>query len=82
MSRMPTLYVRNVPEEVYERLRERARRNGHSVNAEAVEILREAAAPESATPLTDRLVELGKRFKLQPGDPMPEEIIREVRDSR
>lgn len=82
MSRMATLYVRNVPEKVYARLRERARRNGRSVNAEALEVLAEAADQETETPITDRLEQIAKKIKLGPGDPMPEDLIREVRDSR
>ena len=79
---MATLYVRNVPEDVYERLRERARRNGRSVNAEALRILEDAAEVTADTPLTDRLEEIAKRIKLPPGAPMPEDLIREDRDSR
>jgi len=79
---MATLYVRNVPENVYARLRERARRNGRSVNAEALEVLAEAADQETETPITDRLEQIAKKIKLGPGDPMPEDLIREARDSR
>jgi plasmid stability protein len=81
MKGMATLYVRNVPEGVYARLRERARRNGRSVNAEALEVLAEAADQESDTPITDRIERLARQIKLGPGDPMPEDLIREVRDS-
>jgi len=79
---MATLYVRNVPENVYARLRERARRNGRSVNAEALEVLAEAADQETETPITDRLEQIAKEINLRPGDPMPEDLIREDRDSR
>jgi plasmid stability protein len=82
MSPMATLYVRNVPEKVYARLRARARRNGRSVNAEALEVLAEAADQETETPITDRLEQIAKKIKLGPGDPMPEDLIREARDSR
>ncbi len=81
MSRMATLYVRNVPEKVYARLRERARRNGRSVNAEALEVLAEAADQETETPITDRLEQIAKEINLGPGDPMPEDLIRKDRDS-
>lgn len=79
---MATLHVRNVPEEVYETLRERARRNGRSINAEAIAVLRDAAARDSsATPITDALRELARRINLPPDAPKPEEIIRELRDA-
>ena len=38
---MPTLYVENVPEDVYEALRARAQGNGKSISAEVLELLAE-----------------------------------------
>jgi plasmid stability protein len=82
MSRMATLHVRNVPEEVYETLRERARRNGRSINAEALSILEEVAErTQSATPITDKLAEIAARLNLPPDAPSAEEIIRQIRDA-
>lgn len=37
---MPILTIRNVPEDVYERLKARAATNRRSINSEAVEVLR------------------------------------------
>ena len=37
--RMATLHVRNVPEELYEQLRDRAQANGRSIGAEAIVLL-------------------------------------------
>jgi plasmid stability protein len=59
-----TLYVRNVPEDVIEKLRANARANRRSLNAEALEILEEAAAELRATPITDRIEEIAKRLNL------------------
>jgi plasmid stability protein len=42
MSRLPTLYIRNVPRHVYAALEARARRSGRSLSAEALAILVEA----------------------------------------
>jgi plasmid stability protein len=39
---MPTLYIRDVPEELYERLREVAHRHHRSVTKEAIVILEES----------------------------------------
>jgi plasmid stability protein len=36
---MPTLYVENVPEELYEALRERARGRGRSIASEVISLL-------------------------------------------
>ena len=76
-----TLYVRNVPEGVIEKLRANARANGRSLNAEALEILEEAAAEMSATPITDRIEEIAKRLNLGPDDFDPVQVIRELRDA-
>jgi plasmid stability protein len=37
---MPTLYVRNVPFDLYEALRKRAKQNGRSIAAEVIALLR------------------------------------------
>jgi plasmid stability protein len=79
---MATLYVRNVPEQIYGSLRTRASRSGRSINSEAVEILAEAAAVEAShTPIVDRLREIAARIDLPPDAPTPEELIRELRDA-
>lgn len=36
---MPTLYVENVPDELYEGLRKRAREHGNSIAAEVISLL-------------------------------------------
>jgi plasmid stability protein len=78
---MPTLYIRNVPAEVYEALKARAKREGRSVNAEALRILEDVADREQrAASLTQRLGELSRSIELQPGDPTPEQVVREGRD--
>lgn len=38
---MPTLYVENVPEELYEALRERAREHRNSIAREVLDLLKE-----------------------------------------
>jgi plasmid stability protein len=78
-----TLFVRDVPERLYKRLRSRARRNGRSVNAEVVEILRELVdREEDAELVTRRLAEIAAEINWPPDAPTPEEIIRKDRDSR
>jgi plasmid stability protein len=41
---MPTLHVRNIPDELYERIRRRARAQNHSVSAEVIALLGRALA--------------------------------------
>jgi antitoxin FitA len=48
---MATLYVRDVPDDLYERLREQAQRSRRSIGATAIELLR-AELPERRTGLT------------------------------
>ena len=80
---MATLYVRDVPEKLYKRLRARARRNGRSLNAEVLELIDEAVLRElTSDEITDRLAELAAEIDLPPDAPRPEEIIREERDRR
>lgn len=80
---MPALHVRNVPEDVVEALRERARVNGRSLNAELVELLAEGARRHRERGvLTRRLAEIAARVNLPPDAPMPEDLIRADRDSR
>jgi plasmid stability protein len=82
MAAVPTLHLRNVPAEVYERLRRRAKRNGRSMNAEAVALLEEAVEREERTgSITDELRRLAQEINLPPDAPRPEDIIRQDRDS-
>jgi plasmid stability protein len=78
-----TLYVRDVPEKLYKRLRARARRNGRSLNAEVLELIDEAVLRElTSDEITDRLAELAAEIDLPPDAPRPEDIIREERHRR
>ena len=83
MTRMPTLYIRNVPPEVYEALRARAKREGRSVNAEALLMLEQMAArePRQQTPLVERFRRLAMSIDYPADAPRPEEIIRQARDA-
>jgi plasmid stability protein len=79
---MPALHVRNVPEEVYEALRARAVREGRSMNAEVIAILRRSLTsrrdPEDVIADLRRFRE---RVQLPADAPAPEDVIREDRDA-
>lgn len=80
---MATLYVRDVPDKLYKRLRARARRNGRSLNAEVLELIDEAVLRElTSDEITDRLAELAAEIDLPPDAPRPEDVIRQERDRR
>jgi plasmid stability protein len=82
---MPTLYVENVPEEVYKALRKRARENHKSIAAEVIALLRQniptGAELKRRREFYDRLAELRAKPSLKPGPfPSGEEMIREDRE--
>ncbi|BCB71053.1 hypothetical protein HMEPL2_14040 [Vreelandella aquamarina] len=61
---MAMLTVRNLPDEVHRALRVRAALHGHSMEAEAREILEAALAPEGRVKLGSLLADIGKQAKL------------------
>ncbi len=82
---MATLYVENVPDDRYEALRERAKRNGRSISAEIIELLKQRVPTEADLQKRHefylRVLEYQKREPLTPGPhPSAEEMIREDRE--
>jgi plasmid stability protein len=82
---MATLYVENVPEEIYKALRKRARTNRTSIAAEVIALLKQNVPTEAELKrrreFYDRMVELSSRPPLSPGPfPSAEEMIREDRE--
>jgi plasmid stability protein len=81
---MPTLYVENVPDELYRALRERARQNRKSITAEVLSLLqenvvtaRELKARQAFFRQAHRLRSRGPRSA--PPFPASEELQREDR---
>ena len=82
---MPTLYVENVPEEIYKALRKRARKNNTSMAAEVISLLKQFVPTEAEhkrrREFYDRLAELRAQSPPGPGPfPSAEEMIREDRE--
>jgi plasmid stability protein len=82
---MATLYVENVPDDVYKALRKRARQNGTSMAAEVIGLLKQFVPTEAELKrrreFYDRLAELRAKPPLTPGAfPSAEEMIREDRE--
>jgi plasmid stability protein len=82
---MPTLYVENVPDDLYDALRKRARARRSSISAEVLAILGENAptAQELARrkELLARALRISARRPPLPGPfPSTEEMQREGRD--
>lgn len=81
---MPTLYIRDVPAKVYERLRQRARRNRRTLRAEALHLLEQvvAAPAPAAEPPGEDWYERGRRLS-QVGPRIPPGwVVRELRKDR
>lgn len=80
---MPTLYVRDVPAELYERLRREAASARRSLSAETIELLRRSLSPRSGVSL-EQLLQGADRIRaehaLPAGAPTAAELIREDRD--
>jgi len=82
---MATLYVENVPDDVYKALRKRARANRKSIAAEVIAMLRQYVPTEAELKrrreFYDRIAELRTKSRLASG-PFPpiEEMIREDRE--
>ncbi len=81
---MPTLYVRDVPSELYERLRHEAASARRSLSAETIVLLRRALTPGQPGLSLEQLVEGADRIREQhslPADsPGAAELIREDRE--
>lgn len=61
---MPSVTVRNVPDEVHRALRVRAAQHGRSAEAEIREILENAVQPEGRTKLGSLLASIGRKINL------------------
>ncbi len=80
---MPTLYLRNVPADVVHALKRRAAKHRRSLNAEAVALLREAAAePRPVEEVLAEIQAIAAEIDLQPGELDEVEIIRAGREER
>lgn len=72
------LSVKNVPDDIVERLRERAKKNHRSLQGELMAILEESAGPRKLT--VEEVYEQAQKLKLGP-NPLGVDIIRADRDA-
>jgi plasmid stability protein len=82
---MATLYVENVPDNVYKALRKRAKASNTSIAAEVIALLKRHVPTEAELKrrreFYDRMTELRSRSSLTPGPfPAIEDVIREDRE--
>lgn len=79
---MATLYVRNVPAELYVELQRWADADGRSVNAEVIALLeREAARRRASGSWGAAISALRERYPREPGPPWASDVVREGRES-
>jgi len=82
---MATLYVENVPDEIYKALRKQAKKNRTSIAAEVMAMLERNVPTEEEfrrrREFARKLREIASRAPLSPGPfPSVEEMIREDRE--
>jgi len=81
---MPTLYVENVPEDLYEALRERAREHRKSIAAEVLGLLEETVPTPAELASRKEFLARVRRLRAKPSPaagpfPSTEEMQREDR---
>lgn len=81
---MATLYVREIPEDIYQAAKDIAAERNLSMNAYITALLNEAVEREAQRARAKQAIEniRRNRIKLPKGAPDPVQIIREARDSR
>ena len=82
---MATLYVENVPDDVYKALRKRAKKNRGSIAAEVIGLLKQFVPTDAdlrrRRKVFEDLAKLRARSPLDPGPyPPSEEMVREDRE--
>lgn len=82
---MPTLYVENVPEDLYAALRARAQEHRRSMAAEVLDLLNASVPTEAELERRRKFWEIAEWVRSQPSPspgpfPSTEEMIREDRE--
>ena len=82
---MPTLYVENVPSNLYEALRKRAQSKRKSIAAEVLELLQDHVATEDEIKRRRRVIAELKKIRLTPSPrkgpfQSTEDMVREDRE--
>jgi len=73
---MAILHVRNIPDELYEQLKERARAKGRSISSEVTQILRREL---QRSPYSENILEEIRKNRPSLNAPPVEQLIREDR---
>lgn len=79
---MPSVTIRNVPDEVHRAIRVRAAQHGRSIEAELRDILESAVKPEGRVKLGSVLADIGRKLKLTEADFAIFESVRDRTPAR
>lgn len=79
---MPSVTVRNVPDEVHRAIRVRAAQHGRSIEAELRDILESAVRPQGRIKLGSLLAEVGRKAKLTDEEFATFESVRDKAPAR
>ena len=77
---MPTLTIKNVPEEVHERLKEQADRHRRSMNSEAIWILEQVLTP--SRPSAEEAIARAEALNDRIGKTFPDIVNKAKREGR
>ena len=78
---MATLTLKNVPDDLHRRLKERAARNHRSLNREAIHALERAVAPEAGD-LSERIAALQGKMAREGVEATPESVEAAIEHGR
>jgi plasmid stability protein len=79
---MPSVTIRNVPDEVHRAIRVRAAQHGRSIEAEMRNILESAVKPQGRVKLGSMLAEIGRQVKLTDEELATFESVRDKTPAR
>lgn len=79
---MPSVTIRNVPDEVHRAIRVRAAQHGRSIEAEMRDILESAVKPQGRVKLGSMLAEIGRQVRLTDEELATFESVRDKTPSR
>ena len=77
---MANFHLRDLPDPLYDKLQQRARKAGRSVNRELLSMVEKELSRPTPEELDRQLRKLRRELRLPPDAPRPEDLIREDRD--
>ncbi len=79
---MASMVIRNIPDDVYERLKQRAKADGKSAEELVLDTIAEKARPEPVKPSTDELLRIADEIRARTKRVDGFDIVGEIRAFR